>query len=178
MSHTPTFNPESKESAWKRHRFFPAVCDESFSRHQKRGPASFSLDQLQEYGMLGSSIQPAWERGSADSRPAGLSHRRHRDRIPLPPIQAGIPAGPAGSEQKTPFLNDEFSVTAQTSPAALPAAFLPGKVKDAGMEKTPCGLCNRHGALEGIDVIKTSLFLYFFLIFIHMACTVPEAPRE
>lgn len=126
--------------------------------------------------MLGSSIQPAWERGSADSRPAGLSHRRHRDRIPLPPILAGIPElAPRGASRKHLF--------SMTSSLSLPRRHqwrcrqhsCRGK-RRTRMEKTPCGLCNRHGALEGIDAIKTC-FLYF-LVFIHMACTVPEAPRE
>lgn len=110
--------------------------------------------------MLGSSIQPAWERGSADSRPAGLSHRRHQDRIPLPPILAGIPAGPAGSEQKTPFLNDKFSVTAQTSPVALPAAFLPGKAKDTDGKNT-LWIMQPARSPRGHRRYKNMLFVFF-----------------
>lgn len=78
------------------------------------------------------------------------------------------------SEKKIPFFSDKFFVAAHTSPALL-AALLLGEAKDTGMEIIHDALCNQHGDLLGHKYYHIHLH---FLIFIHMACTLPQACRE
>ncbi|XP_032923802.1 uncharacterized protein LOC117000352 isoform X1 [Catharus ustulatus] len=93
--------------------------------------------------MLESSTQPAWERGSADSRAESPgSHPTASERAASQP-----------ERHRTPFLNDSSFVTAQTSAP-------PGRA-GRGWKKHPAGCANSP---EGMDGVKTVIWGFLCLL--------------